>query len=292
MFMKKKKTQAVLAGVLIVVMLLTVSPVLLQATEAEVSEGFPVGYAENYTVQPGDTLWGLAQERGLDQGLLAAANDLPEDTLLLAGQELLIPKGNVVPHVIALGETLWAIAGLYNTDVNSIISENDLDNPDALLAGDEILVPVNAGHAYAGIAPARHAYAATAPARHKWMLPFWPTFGVVSSVFGPRDGRQHEGIDIAAEEGTPIRAVKSGRVVFAGERGAYGNAVIIDHGRGLRTLYAHASEVTVEKGEVVEEGQEVALVGNTGRSTGPHLHFELLYQGTPLNPARYLPRKD
>lgn len=278
MFMKKHKIHAVLAGVLAAVMLLTVSPVQLQATEEE-----PVaGYAENYIVQPGDTLWGLAREIGLDPGLLAAANDLPEDTLLLAGQEILIPKGNVVPHVVAPGETLWAIAGLYNTDVNDIISENDLDNPDTLLAGDEILVPVNAGHAYARIAPARH----------NWLLPFWPTFGVVSSVFGPRDGRQHEGIDIAAEEGTPVRAVKSGRVVFAGERGTYGNAVIIDHGRGLRTLYAHASEVTVASGEVVEEGQEVARVGNTGRSTGPHLHFEMLYRGTPLNPARYLPRKD
>lgn len=116
----------------------------------------------------------------------------------------------------------------------------------------------------------------------------------VSSPFGPRldplNGalKQHQGIDIAATAGSPILAAGDGIVVAAGARGGYGQAVEIQHGSGLTTLYGHASQVLVHPGEHVTQGQPIATVGQTGRATGPHLHFEVRQGGHPLNPTRAL----
>ncbi len=116
----------------------------------------------------------------------------------------------------------------------------------------------------------------------------------VSSGFGARhdpiDGttRFHTGIDLAAPEGTPVRAIAAGIVRSAGHRGAYGNAVEIDHGGGLSTLYAHNQQLGVKPGQRVEPGQVIAAVGETGRATGPHLHFEVRKDGHPINPQRAL----
>jgi murein DD-endopeptidase MepM/ murein hydrolase activator NlpD len=126
-----------------------------------------------------------------------------------------------------------------------------------------------------------------------------PTFAMPAGVrqtggFGPRidpiDGTRkvHTGVDLAAPEGTPVVAVEGGVVKSAGPRGGYGNAVEIDHGGGVSTVYAHASSLAVHAGERVEEGQTIAAVGQTGRATGPHLHFELRVGGRPCDPARAL----
>ena len=121
-----------------------------------------------------------------------------------------------------------------------------------------------------------------------------PTHGRISSAFGARKDpfthteAEHRGIDVAAAEGAPIRAPLDGVVVRAGPRGGYGNAVEIDHGNGLVTLYGHASEVGVAPGDRVLAGQQIARVGQTGRATGPHLHFEVRVGGRPVDPARVL----
>jgi murein DD-endopeptidase MepM/ murein hydrolase activator NlpD len=118
--------------------------------------------------------------------------------------------------------------------------------------------------------------------------------GVRSSNFGLRSdpftgqAAMHEGIDFIAEPGTPIYAAAAGIVLSAERHPQYGNLVEIDHGDGLVTRYAHASLVLVKQGEFVKRGQHIAAVGNTGRSTGPHLHFEVLLRGAPQNPARFL----
>jgi len=124
-----------------------------------------------------------------------------------------------------------------------------------------------------------------------WMGSFIrPVSGEITSGFGYRMHpifkvvRFHTGIDIACSYGTPIRAAGSGTVVFSGWRRAYGLTVIIDHGNGIATLYAHCSRVYVSEGEKVEAGQVIAEVGSTGLSTGPHLHFEVRRYGTPINP--------
>ncbi|MEH6671136.1 M23 family metallopeptidase [Halopseudomonas sp.] len=130
------------------------------------------------------------------------------------------------------------------------------------------------------------------------MLDFVPVQeGYVSSSFGRRSdpitGRiaMHTGTDFSAPRGTPIFAVGAGVVTFSGRNGAYGNMVEISHGDGYKTRYAHAHELKVEKGDLVSKGQQIATVGSTGRSTGPHLHFEVYRNGMAVNPARYIALK-
>lgn len=116
----------------------------------------------------------------------------------------------------------------------------------------------------------------------------WPADGPVTSGFGPRWGRMHRGIDIGASLGAPIRAVNPGTVIFAGEMGGYGNVVLVDHG-GYVTVYAHQSRLGTSEGARVSRGQTIGYVGNTGHSTGPHLHFEVRVAGTAVDPRPYLP---
>ena len=115
-----------------------------------------------------------------------------------------------------------------------------------------------------------------------------PTRGSISSRYGMRNGRMHRGLDIAAKTGTAIKAADGGKVVFAGYKGAFGNLVEIDHGNGFKTRYAHCSKILVKVGDKVYKGQHIANVGNTGRSTGSHLHFEVLKNGKNYNPSNYL----
>ena len=119
----------------------------------------------------------------------------------------------------------------------------------------------------------------------------WPVVGPVSSGFGYRPGGRHEGIDILAPEGTPVLAAERGIVVYAGSgmRG-YGNAVILDHGDGVRTLYGHLHAIRARPAELLAAGEPVGTVGRTGNATTPHLHFELRFDGDPVDPARHLNR--
>jgi murein DD-endopeptidase MepM/ murein hydrolase activator NlpD len=116
----------------------------------------------------------------------------------------------------------------------------------------------------------------------------WPVNGAVVSGFGMRWGRMHEGIDIAASSGTPIWAAAGGTVIHAGWLGGYGNLVVVDHGNGLATAYAHASTILVAVGQQVSQGETVSLVGSTGNSSGPHLHFEVRVNGVAVDPLLYL----
>ena len=116
----------------------------------------------------------------------------------------------------------------------------------------------------------------------------WPIQGVLTSPFGMRWGRMHEGIDIGAATGTPIYAAAGGTVIYAGWESGYGNLTVIDHGNGLATAYGHQSKIAVSNGQTVSRGQLIGYVGSTGHSTGPHLHFEVRVNGTPVNPLSYL----
>ncbi|MGD9156953.1 MAG: peptidoglycan DD-metalloendopeptidase family protein [Desulfobacteraceae bacterium] len=125
-------------------------------------------------------------------------------------------------------------------------------------------------------------------------LPAWPLEGKISSSFGwrndPFSGEKkfHEGIDLTAKEGTDVRAVMAGRVRIADAQGGYGKVVVLDHGHGFTTLYAHNKDVTVKAGDWVAKGSTIAKVGSSGRSTGPHLHFEVRRNGKKLDPENFL----
>jgi murein DD-endopeptidase MepM/ murein hydrolase activator NlpD len=116
----------------------------------------------------------------------------------------------------------------------------------------------------------------------------WPVSGPVTSGFGWRWGRMHEGIDIAVPTGTPVSSAASGRVIYAGWMGGYGNLVVIDHGGGLATAYGHNSSIAAGSGSSVSQGQTIAYAGSTGHSTGPHVHFEVRVNGAPVDPLGYL----
>lgn len=117
----------------------------------------------------------------------------------------------------------------------------------------------------------------------------WPLNGAINSYYGPRWGRMHTGIDIDGTTGDPIVASKEGRVILSQYYSGYGNAVIIDHGGGVATLYAHMSKFEVHSGQMVSQGEIVGLVGCTGSCTGDHLHFEVRINGSPVDPLKYLP---
>ncbi len=229
-----------------------------------------------YEVKPGDTLSEIARKNSLSIQTLASANSLSNLDKIRSGQLLKVPSDCLV-HRVQPGETLLEIASMYKADVNLIGVRNGLSNLNSIVVGQKIFIP----HAARGTESSVSRGPALCPMS-------WPLAGVITSPFGMREGRPHEGIDIAAEEGTPVRATAAGRVVFAGPRGTYGLAVILDHGNGTRTLYAHCSRLLVAEGSSVDASTIIALSGNTGRSTGPHLHLEVLKNGVPFNPLIYL----
>jgi murein DD-endopeptidase MepM/ murein hydrolase activator NlpD len=220
----------------------------------------------------------IALQHGLDTDQLAEVNSLGDGNHIVKGQVLMLP-GTAMPYRVARGETLGSIAMRFGVSEEKLVEMNELRDPDRLLAGQQLMIPAGQGGGSSRVSRG---------------LPLnqlsWPVVGWISSPYGLRDGAMHEGIDIAADQGQPVRAVKDGRVVFAGPRGTYGITVIIDHGDGLRTLYAHNSRTLVGEGQRVTAGQRIALVGSTGRSTGPHLHLEVLLNGTPVDPMLCLER--
>lgn len=123
---------------------------------------------------------------------------------------------------------------------------------------------------------------------------FIPAKGKITSPFGMRNHpithtrKVHKGVDIDAQTGDPIMAAASGKVIYAGLSGGYGNHVIVDHGNGFKTVYGHSSKLLVKAGQIVKKGQKIALVGSTGISTGPHLHFEIRIADTAVDPVKYV----
>jgi murein DD-endopeptidase MepM/ murein hydrolase activator NlpD len=118
----------------------------------------------------------------------------------------------------------------------------------------------------------------------------WPTMGVISSTFNDRRGSStHGGLDIATNVGTPVKAAASGVIIFAGRNQGFGNEIIIHHGFGITTIYGHLNKINVTVGQEVEKGEVIAASGNTGYSTGPHLHYEIILNDGQVNPMNYLP---
>jgi murein DD-endopeptidase MepM/ murein hydrolase activator NlpD len=204
-------------------------------------------------------------------------------------------------HHVAAGENLYRIGLRYGVEPKQIARANGIRDVRLLRVGQRLFIPgvpwgTKVARASVASGPARTPdmrearQRARATARQQTSLSFsWPVRGRLSSNFGWRRGRSHEGIDIAAARGTPIFAAESGRVIRSGRMGGYGRVVIVKHAGSYRTVYAHASRLLVRKGEFVERGQKIAEVGSTGRSTGPHVHFEIRRRESPQNPLGFLP---
>ncbi|MDD4238595.1 MAG: M23 family metallopeptidase [Desulfotomaculaceae bacterium] len=280
-----RRIKAAVAVFSVAVILLGASPALARLDELLVNNkpyiSPPAVLVEDdnqrlYVVKLGDTLTDIARLNGASLETLALANGLPDRDHIKVGQCLKIPSDCLV-HLVQPGETLLDISKAYHVSINVIATRNEQADPNTILAGQKLMIP----RSVASLEPLpSRGFAAG------WLS--WPLQGTISSPFGLRDGKPHEGIDIAVEEGTPIRASAPGRVVFAGPRGTYGLAVIIDHGDGVRTLYAHCSKILISEGNSVDTNTVLALAGSTGKSTGPHLHLEVIKNGIPLDPLHYL----
>jgi murein DD-endopeptidase MepM/ murein hydrolase activator NlpD len=188
-------------------------------------------------------------------------------------------------HVVKPGENLYRIALHYGVSVEDVMRANGIRDPSALEVGQRLVIP--GAHGAASIEPLAHVLDAEA---QKLALG-WPVHGIVSSGFGIRDGRAHQGLDISAHVGAPIWAAAAGVVIFSGRLGDYGNLIVIKHDELYSTAYAHNKENFVDKGERVERGQHIADVGKSGNARGnhPHLHFEVRRGEVQRDPLRYLP---
>jgi len=234
-----------------------------------------------YVVKDGDTLWDIAAGYGVTVDTLISMNNLENADKIRVGQKLTVLTIDGSVHTVSPGESLWEISRNYNVDMSKIVWANNLANPDHLAVGQELIIP--------GVKTVITSASVTGYRTFSARSFSWPLRGKISSYYGPRWGEFHSGIDIAAPLGTPIKAVGNGKVVAVGWFGTYGKMVLIDHGNEVKTRYAHASKILVKKGEWVRQNQTIARVGNTGRSTGPHLHFEVIIDDKPQNPLRFLP---
>lgn len=238
-----------------------------------------------HTVQRGETISQIAARYGIDENTILAANDLPNANAIQVGQKLNILTIPGALHTVKRGESLWEIARTYQTDMAEIIAVNGIENPSRIQASQELIIP---GAKAASIGSAIRSEQLVSADGRLLRAFSWPVSGRLSSRYGPRWGRMHHGIDVAVNTGTPVRAAARGRVSFAGWNGGYGYLVIIDHGNNIETRYAHLSRISVKVGQYVERGTVIAYSGNTGNSTGPHLHFEIRQKGQSVNPLNYL----
>ncbi|MGE5543699.1 MAG: peptidoglycan DD-metalloendopeptidase family protein [Bacillota bacterium] len=233
-----------------------------------------------YLVKRGDTVWEIARASKVDVDIILAMNNLDRTSIIQEGQYLDIPGDRQRLHRVKAGDSLWRIAGMYQVSVSQLITANkEIKDPSKLRIGQMIKIP-----SPSNLTRMTMAY----PSRSVTGLFVWPVFGEISSGYGWRKGEFHHGLDIACPVGTPVRAAQAGMVTFSGTRSVYGKTIVIRHANGAETLYAHTSKIMVKKGQQVKRGQVIALVGITGRTTGPHLHFQINYNDKTLNPMEYL----
>lgn len=254
--------------------------------------------AFTYVVQPDDTLWSLALDFGRDLDTMSCATTpLGADAeTLQPGQSIVVPALTDLCYTVRPGDTLDSIAARHNLSVASIVAVpwNGFTTPPyAVRPRQRVLLP----GARTGPAPRRDPAVLSGPS-DRWAnteyadWPYgdaqfiWPVQGPISQ--GARPG--HTALDIAVPNGTPVRAADRGRVILAGwNPSGYGFRVVIDHGTDYVTLYAHLSDIYVEKGQVVGKGQVIGASGANGNITGPHLHFEIRDYGRLVDPLHLLP---
>jgi murein DD-endopeptidase MepM/ murein hydrolase activator NlpD len=251
------------------------------------------GVAE-YAVRGGDTPSTIASSFDISTATILWANDLSDGDLIKPGQILKIPPTSGVIHTIKSGDTVAALAKKYKASVDEILAYNKLAAAEAIEIDQTITIPggsieppppqptrlaTTGGSIFGGSAPAAKAVSGGGMT--------WPT---VSRHIYQYFTWRHTGIDIDGSYGGPIYAASAGRVSKSsgGWNGGYGNIVIVDHGGGVQTLYAHNSKNYVQVGAQVSKGQAIAATGSTGRSSGPHLHFEVRVGGRRVNPLSYL----
>ncbi len=237
---------------------------------------FAAGF-QQHMIQKGETLSEIAQKYKVPLKSIIQANSIKSVHRIQTGKTLRIPKDAFVikeiMYQVRPGDTLIGIANRHNVDWKDLQRLNRISSPRSLQIGTEIRIPHDTVSGFGD------------PLR----IPL-----VLTSKYGYRPHpvtgryRMHEGIDLRAAIGTRVYASKGGRVIFAGRKGGYGKLVGIEHEDNFTTWYGHLSRIRVKVGQIVSQGKVIGLSGNTGISTGPHLHFEIRYKGRSEKPTKYI----
>lgn len=249
-------------------------------TPAASSSSSPGTGILSHTVKQGETLQAIANAMGVSLKELRADNQLYGTDAPKAGRILYAAKKGLV-HTIKSGQTLTDIAATYGVTVSAIASANGIAVSATIFSGSRLVIPGAGTSLWDTVTTLSHGK----PSRF-----IWPLTGEVVSGFGWRlhpvlnQRMEHTGIDLDVLEGTAVHASAGGEVYFYGEQPGYGNVLILQHTGGFYTMYGHLKSSMVKLGQYVEQGQQVALSGNTGISSGPHLHFELRNGEIPLDP--------
>jgi murein DD-endopeptidase MepM/ murein hydrolase activator NlpD len=233
-----------------------------------------------YTVREGDTLSHIAEMYGVTANTILWANDLPKASSIKAGQNLVILPVAGVRHTIKKGDTIKAIAKTYDGDVDEILSYNQLSSDEALVVGTTLVIPGGAIHT----APVAKAYASPTKSSGSNSGSSWLSHPVPGSV-KTQGLHGYNAVDLASSIGTGVRAAASGEVIVSkstGWNGGYGQYIVVKHSNGVQTLYSHLSRNDVGVGDYVNQGEVIGGLGNTGKSTGPHLHFEVRGASNPF----------
>jgi murein DD-endopeptidase MepM/ murein hydrolase activator NlpD len=248
----------------------------LESGRGGIEEYIPKLRLVEYEIQRGDTIWSISKEHGVDPDSIISTNVFTNVHSIHEGDTILVPNMRGIFVNVGEGDTILRYATDYTMPPDFIIEVNDL-NSSRLVPGMKIFLP---GARFRNM---ERAYA-LGEAFSK------PNRGRPTSRYGyrvdpfTRKKAFHTGVDIAAPRGTPVHAAQSGRVVFTGPKAGYGKTIILEHRFGYKTLYGHLDAYLVRRGQRVSSGQIIGKVGNTGRSTGPHLHFEIWLKNRKIDP--------
>jgi murein DD-endopeptidase MepM/ murein hydrolase activator NlpD len=235
---------------------------------------------DNYTVKKGDSVSRIAADNGLSLDAIIASNNLRNARLLREGDVLRIPNMDGIPYTVVKGDSYQKIADRMNVALEAILDANDIQN-DNINIGDILFLP-----------GARMRSDDLKMALGELFM--YPVRGRLSSPFGWRKDpftgqrRYHSAIDLAANTGTPVKAAADGKVTSVAYSSVFGNYIIITHGGGFQSMYAHLNSTNVKEGARVTQGDKIGAVGSTGRSTGSHLHFAIYKNGRAVNPLEYI----
>jgi len=237
---------------------------------------------KDYVVQQGDTISGIAYKMGLRNiGTIFSCNNITNARRVMSGTHLIIPSMDGIVYVVKKGDSIGSIGKHFGVSIEALLDSNDIKDED-LKVGDKIFIP--------GASLAKDEIR-----KAMGELFIYPIRGGrLTSYFGyrkdPFTGRKsfHSGIDLAAPEGTPVKVILDGTVSEVSYSRVFGNYVIVRHENGYQTLYGHLSAFKTKKGKTVTQGEVIALVGNTGMSTGPHVHLSIYKHGKLLDPLSVL----
>lgn len=229
-----------------------------------------------YIVQPNDTLWSISRKFGLNLSTIISTNNLTTN-IVKPGASLKIPNQKGIVYKVKNGQTLWDIARTFNVSLNKIKEVNEISTS-IIRPGQKIFLP------------GANLTKEISLAQNFSDNFIKPVMGRIVSGFGYRFHpileryHFHSGIDLKAPYGASIKAASSGRVIFAGWKSGYGRCVIIKHNNIYKTLYGHLSRIFVREGQFVEKRESIGAAGDSGLTTGPHLHFEVLKNNRPIDP--------